>query len=93
MLIEKIGTPSMLEQTAEECSELAQACLKMARFMRGENPTTKKEYEITANLEEEMADVLICIDELYESFSKFNVDNWIEIKQSRLKDRFKNQLS
>ena len=88
MLIEKIGTPAMLEQTAEECSELAQACLKMARYMRGENPTTKKEFEITANLEEEMADVLICIDELYESFSKFNVDNWIEIKKSRLGDRF-----
>lgn len=88
MLIEKIGTPAMLEQTAEECSELAQACLKMARFLRGENPITKKEYEITANLEEEMADVLICIDELYESFSKFNVDNWIEIKKSRLGDRF-----
>ncbi len=88
MLIEKIGTPAMLEQTAEECSELAQACLKMARYMRNENPTTKKEYEITANLEEGMADVLICIDELYESFSKFNVDNWIEIKKSRVEDRF-----
>lgn len=89
MLIEKIGTPAMLEQTAEECSELAQACLKMARYMRNENPTTKNGGELTANLEEEMADVLICIDELYESFSKFNVDNWIEIKKSRLEDRFK----
>lgn len=89
MLIEKIGTPAMLEQTAEECSELAQACLKMARYMRNENPTTKNGGELTANLEEEMADVLICIDELYESFSKFNVDNWIDIKKSRLGDRFK----
>ena len=37
MLIEKIGIPAMLEQTAEECVELAHACLKLARYYRNEN--------------------------------------------------------
>ena len=30
-MIEKIGTPAMLEQMAEEAAELAQAALKLAR--------------------------------------------------------------
>lgn len=30
-IIKEIGTPAMLEQCAEECSELAHACLKMSR--------------------------------------------------------------
>ena len=40
-IIEKIGEPAVLEQLAEECSELAQAALKYARKQRGENPTPK----------------------------------------------------
>ena len=38
-IIDKIGTPAMLEQCAEECAELGQACLKLARKLRDENPT------------------------------------------------------
>lgn len=43
-LVNEIGVPAMLEQCAEECTELAQACLKLARKIRNENPTpaTKK---------------------------------------------------
>ena len=64
MLTEVIGKPAMLEQAAEECTELAHACLKMARFMRKENRVYKSESEIRANLIEEIADVLVCITEL-----------------------------
>ena len=42
MMIEKIGTPAMLEQMAEEAAELAQAALKLARVLRAENPTPGK---------------------------------------------------
>ena len=38
-IIDSIGLPAVLEQLAEECSELAQASLKYARLLRGENPT------------------------------------------------------
>lgn len=59
-----IGTPALLEQFAEECSELAQASLKYARKLRGENPTPKTKQEILNNLHEEIADIFVCLDEL-----------------------------
>lgn len=59
-IINSIGLPAMLEQLAEECSELAQASLKYARLLRGENPTPKTEQECLEALTEEMADVTLC---------------------------------
>lgn len=63
-VINAIGKPAMLEQTAEEAVELAQACLKYARYLRKENPTPKSLEEIKENFFEEIADIEICIDEL-----------------------------
>lgn len=60
-IAEKLGTPALLEQTAEECCELAHACLKMARKLRDENPTPKSIEDIQDNLVEELADVELCI--------------------------------
>lgn len=37
-----LGEPAVLEQLAEECAELAQAALKMARLQRGDKPDTEK---------------------------------------------------
>lgn len=56
-----LGEPALLEQLAEECSELAQAALKLARLERGENPTPKTFIECLNALIEEMADVKLCI--------------------------------
>lgn len=64
MIIERIGTAAMLEQTAEEAAELTQACLKAARCKRGENPVYKTRAQIQSDLAEEIADVIICIREL-----------------------------
>lgn len=58
---EKIGLPALLEQCAEECAELAHACLKTARIYRGENPTPASFKDCRINLEEEMADVTLTI--------------------------------
>ena len=63
-IIDSIGLPAVLEQLAEECSELAQASLKYARLLRGENPTPKTEQECLEALTEEIADVDLCISEL-----------------------------
>lgn len=60
-IVNEIGLPAALEQCAEECSELAQACLKLSRKLRDENPTPKSRDEIVESLEEEIADVLNCI--------------------------------
>ena len=59
-IIDTIGLPAMLEQLAEECAELAQASLKYARLLRGDNPTPKTEQECLEALTEEMADVELC---------------------------------
>lgn len=52
--------PAMLESLAEECAELAKASLKMARMIRGENPTPITREEAEANLQEEFTDVISC---------------------------------
>jgi hypothetical protein len=44
-IVGKIGLPATLEQLAEECAELSQAALKLARLHRGENPTPVTEQE------------------------------------------------
>ena len=60
-VLEMIGTAALLEQLAEESAELAQAALKMARKIRNENPTPKSRADCIANLQEEIADVELCI--------------------------------
>lgn len=62
-----IGIPALLEQCAEECSELSKACLKYARKLRKENPTPTGWTEIIGNLTEEICDVRICIEEIMKS--------------------------
>ena len=51
-IIEEIGEAAMLEQLAEECTELAKAALKMARIIRKENPTPVTEKEAIDNIQE-----------------------------------------
>ena len=60
-VIRSLGEPALLEQLAEECSELSQAALKLARKERGENPTPKTLGECFKDLIAEMADVNLCI--------------------------------
>lgn len=89
MLQEVIGTPAMLEQTAEECVELAHACMKLARYLRGENKVYKTKEEIYSNLSEEIADVYICIDELLKAgvISHESIDSNIMTKLERMRKR------
>lgn len=65
-IVERIGEPAFLEQLAEECSELAQAALKTARKYRDENPTPKTIDECYDALQEEMADVMLCMNEWFD---------------------------
>lgn len=56
-MIEYIGKPAMLEQLAEEATELAKAALKLARIFRAENPTPVTKDEASKNLIEEINEV------------------------------------
>jgi hypothetical protein len=63
--IEKqIGRAALLEQIAEEASELAKAALKEARVIRGENPTPVTLDEAHNYVIEEYTDVIQCSREL-----------------------------
>ena len=63
-IINIIGEPALLEQLAEECTELAHACLKLARKLRAENPTPIKACDLYEAIMSEWADVDVCITEL-----------------------------
>lgn len=88
-IIEEIGVPAMLEQLAEECCELSQAALKMSRRMRGENPTLKTEMECLDSLTEEIADVELCIDELWNMIDETRVESVKDQKRVRWQIRLK----
>ena len=64
MMLEKIGKPAMYELLAEESIELAFAALKMARILRGENPTPRTERDVSKDIVEEVTDVKMCLDDL-----------------------------
>ena len=94
-LADYIGVPATLEQTAEECSELSFAALKLARMMRGENKVHgRSEEELKAALTEECCDILVCINELL-NCDLITVDalcKGIEQKEKRMKDRLTGEL-
>lgn len=88
-LSDTIGQAAMLEQTAEEAAEFAKACLKMARYLRNENPVSAKytEQKMHEDLVEETADIKICIDEL-EHLGL--LDNLNKQKETKIqKDRYR----
>ena len=87
--IEKlIGKPALLDQLAEEASELTKAALKLSRILRGENPTPVTEQEAINDLIEEYSDVIQCAREL-----KLRQDeDQIRHKDIRWHDRIKNSI-
>ena len=90
-IIDSIGLPAVLEQLAEECSELAQASLKYARLLRDENPTPKTKQECLESLTEEMADVELC-NSLLMTADHIDFDavmELIEVKDKRWHERLR----
>ena len=91
----EIGVSALLEQTAEECVELAQACLKLSRKMRGENPTPATLDELNSKVTEEFADVANCMREML----KGNIVPYTEVtviaesKMERWKKRIEEDIN
>lgn len=86
---EYIGKPALLEQLGEEACELGQASLKMARYIRSENPTPKTAFDVTKDLVEEVSDVLVCIEELRAAgfINDKTINAMKEIKRTRWYER------
>lgn len=58
---DEVSQEELLAQLGEEAIELAHAALKMRRVLDGRNPTPVRMSEAWANLQEEVADVLLCL--------------------------------
>jgi hypothetical protein len=90
-LVDAIGVPATLEQMAEECNELAHACLKLARYRRGENLVHGKTYsELVDNLHEEMADVYVTLREIRkipDLIDNEKIGDTIDYKRKRMAKR------
>ena len=90
MLRDRIGEAALLELTAEECTELAQACLKKARSLRGDMPVAKTDGEMYNDIVEELADVRICIAEVLNDTIDISDVARMELnKKERLLERLK----
>lgn len=61
---EILDKTELLAQLAEESAELSQAALKLRRAIMGINPTPKSIAQCEGELDEEIADVRLCLEEL-----------------------------
>lgn len=59
VIASKVKPVVLYEQMAEECIELAHACQKKARILRGENPTPVTSEEADDMVLEEFTDVTL----------------------------------
>ena len=60
----RVPDEAILAQLAEECSEAAQAALKVRRALGCGSPTPVTLADATYNLNEELSDILLCVDVL-----------------------------
>ena len=88
-MVDAIGLPAVLEQSAEECAELAHAVLKLARIVRNENPTPSRQGDVIRAVIEEYADLEVVMGELRRCglINMADVYEVMERKQRRWKER------
>ena len=85
-ITDKLGKEEILCQLPEEWYELIQACLKYRRTMKKLTPKT--ENEVKRNLFEELADVLLNIQQVMYLFSDEKVEESIKSIQSYKTNRW-----
>lgn len=84
-----LSAATLYEHLAEEATELAHACLKYARALRGENPVSFDVGKVYNNIEEELSDILNVAEVLNrhpnEEIRKMKMQRWIERLNQQLK--------
>lgn len=85
-IIEHVSEHRLYEQLAEECCELAQAALKMSRYLQKEDSVDMNKKEIHSKLDEEMTDVFVCLDTLHR---RPNINMELAAKKA---NRWKNRI-
>ena len=86
-----LTSPAAYEQLAEECSELAQAALKMARIERGENPTPVTPDLASLEMKEELTDIMVCAYILEMTVDNETFDNKLQRWVDRLTKGIENE--
>lgn len=71
-------------QLAEEAAELSQAASKTARILRGVNPTPVTLSESIDNVEEELADVELCVDILQKAMGEDDITMRVKMAEIKL---------
>lgn len=89
-ITERIGEAAALEQLAEEAAELAHAALKMARIVRGENPTPVSKEQAYLSLLEEVGDVRLCVSVLQDTYGTLYTSKSEDEKLERWRFRLDN---
>lgn len=84
-MLDKLGEAELLIQYAEELTEEAKAALKLARVLRGINPTPVTEMEARKDVVEEYNDVINCARDLGLKES----EELIRLKQERFAMRWR----
>lgn len=69
--IEQVTFRAQLEQVAEECGELTQACMKTIRAFGNGNPCDISKDQAIGNLVEEMADLSIALGYLIRKVTSY----------------------
>lgn len=64
----KLGVRDALVQLGEECSELSAIVFKLIRKIDDNNPTPLYFNEIMEKVDEEITDVMLCLDIMHEVF-------------------------
>ena len=91
-ILREIGSAACLEQLAEEASELSKAALKMARIIRGDNPTPVTFETAYNNLVEEITDTKIACDCLKLQYDQNTYDYKTNRWKQRLYDHYMDNL-
>ena len=81
--IDRWGEVAQIEMIEEECLELALALQKFKRANRGKDNIAKRYSEVIG----EIADVKIMINQSEKIFSKSMINDQIDFKMQRLKER------
>lgn len=76
----------LLAGLAEECTELAQAALKLRRVLDGSNPTPVSEADARAAFQEELDDVATCLVVLGSNWTIGGVSHKLNRWGKRLSD-------
>lgn len=85
LIRDKMPVVELLAGLAEECSELAQAALKLRRVYDGTNPTPMKEEDAIERFYEEIADVRLYLEQI--SLPQSYINEIMLEKQRRWENR------